>query len=437
MDTVQHCVVGPHSNGKLGLDCGCADAFNGSRKLLSNDSDSFHVDCHPAQCSIEHSNKKPGPACACKNGYSGDIAWNGPWESGDCLPAPCHVPNSNHEPGVGCRCKDGFSGTITWGGHVAYGSCMPAPCNIPNSNLEPGPGCRCKDGFQGEITWNGTSATGACEPVPCRVHHSDHALGAACRCLKGFFGRIVWSGPTFSGTCVPRPLCRLGDSLHVTRLTKGLLDTNNNTCQAGQTMLVHGHTEWVGTKALLRWTSANALPPAKCKVDWPEARHAVQLNNPDPKHFSLPSSCATTPGLPLCSSQIVYRVTIRNTSQYACNACKTSEHALTEFRGSRCGYDLIRWESLTISPGSPDACTCNLSLSCSELPSEELPRACIHSAEPAVLSLARSVGEDDAGKDVVGLYIFYETGDLLLTPSAELSRVHFSCRSSTAGCPEV
>eukprot|EP00439_Symbiodinium_sp_Y106_P082658 s585_g22.t1 len=207
--------------------------------------------------------------------------------------------------------------------------------------------------------------------------------------------------------CVPQPLCRSGEAFQVTRLTKGLVDSLNNTCEAGQAMLVHGHTElargsiskWV--KFSLRWTSAEAVPPAKCKV------------KPDPEHFSLTSWCATTPGQPLCSSQIVYTVTSRNTSLYACDGCKAPEHALTEFRGSRCGYDLIRWESLTVSAGSQNACTCNLSLNCSELPAEELPRACIHFAEPAVLSYG------DAKKDDKAFLIFYDTGELLATSSAD------------------
>ncbi|CAE7745822.1 dlc [Symbiodinium sp. CCMP2592] len=414
---------GHYSNRRAGPECGCLDAFNGSRtrrevpgqRVPSH----FWADCHPAECSIENSNMRSGPRCACLDGYEGSIRWKGPWESGECLPAPCNIHNSNYEPGRGCKCQDGFLGAIAWTGPLPSGSCRPAPCNILGSNLEPGRGCRCKDGFQGNITWNGSSATGACEPVPCRVLHSDHALGTSCRCLQGFYGHIVWRGPTFSGTCVPRPLCRLGDAFHVTRLLAGLLDTNNDTCQAGQFMLVHGHTEWVDAKSRLRWSSAKALPPARCKVEWPEAHYAVKFNNPDPEHFSLTSWCAATPGQPLCSSQIVYTVTTRNTSHYACDACKTLEPALTEFRGRRCGYDLIKWESFTISPGSFAACTCDLSLSCSEVPAEELPRACIHYAEPAVLSLARSVDENDAGKDVVGLYKFYEAGDLLLTRSAD------------------
>ncbi|CAE7941628.1 FP2 [Symbiodinium sp. KB8] len=130
---------------------------------------------------------------------------------------------------------------------------------------------------------------------------------------------------------------------------------------------------------------------------------------PDPEHFSLPRWCAATPGQPLCSSQILYTVTSRNASHYACDSCKTPEHALTEFRGGRCGYDLIQWESFTINPGSPDACTCKLSLSCSEVPADELPRACIQAAEPAVLSYGR------AGEDEQAVLIFHETGELLAT----------------------
>mmetsp|Transcript_20920 Transcript_20920/g.49669 ORF Transcript_20920/g.49669 Transcript_20920/m.49669 type:complete len:233 (+) Transcript_20920:1-699(+) len=166
-------------------------------------------------------------------------------------------------------------------------------------------------------------------------------------------------------------------------------------------MLVHGHRQVLprGSRTYMRfkmrWTSADALPPAKCKVV------------PDPEHFSLSSWCAATPGQPLCSPQIVYTVTSRNASHYACDGCKTPEHALTEFRGRRCGYDLIQWESFTINPGSPDACTCNLSLSCSEVPADELPRACILAAQPAALSLGY------AGKDADGFVMFHQTGELV------------------------
>ncbi|CAE7324324.1 Dll4 [Symbiodinium sp. CCMP2456] len=466
--------TGSHSTGKEGSSCGCTDGFfmNGSKEVLIGQSHqptygyarprkAVEVKCLPAACTIEHSNGKPGQDCACLDAYLGHISWEGPvpsghcrpspcgphrvpnsngkpgleckcsdgfsgqitwrsgYESGSCVPASCNIPNSNRKPGQACECEDGFIGEIVWREDVPSGSCKPAPCNIRNSNLKPGPDCRCKDGFQGDITWHGPLAAGACEPVPCRVLHSDHAPGPACRCLHGFFGSIVWSGVATSGGCEPRPLCGSEEeaALHVTRLTAGLVDGNNNTCTAGQAMLVHGHAVPVHssfTKFVLRWTSAHALPPAKCKVDWPEARHAVPFNNPDPKHFSLTSWCATTPGLPLCSSQIIYTVTTRGASHYACDACKTSEHVLTEFRGSRCGYDLIKWESLTISPGSPDACTCNLSLSCSKVPSEELPRACIHFAEPAVLSYSKR-DEDDEEKDSDAFLIFYETGEQLFS----------------------
>ena len=206
-----------------------------------------------------------------------------------------------------------------------------------------------------------------------------------------------------SGMCTPRPLCgsEQEEVLHVTRLVADLIDDSYNTCRAGQAMLVHGRTERIFDANLrLRWTFAEALPPAKCKVGWRDSKH-TGVNNPDPEHFSLTSWCSAMPGQPLCSSHIVYTVTTRNTSQYACDSCRTSEHALTEFRGSRCGYDLIKWESFTINPGSPNACECTLSLSCSELPSEELPRACIHFAEPAILF-------DDYGNYL----LFYETGEV-------------------------
>lgn len=192
----------------------------------------------------------------------------------------------------------------------------------------------------------------------------------------------------------------------MTRLTAGLVDANNNTCRAGQAMLVHGRPQLLRgrisryVKFKMKWTSADALPPAKCKVV------------PDPEHFSLSSWCVATPGQPLCSPQIVYTVTSRNASHHACDGCQAPEHALTEFRGSRCGYDLIKWESFTINPGSHDACTCNLSLSCSEVPADELPRACIQAAEPAVLSFGL------AGKDEERFFfIFHETGELLATSS--------------------
>ncbi|CAE7375717.1 NOTCH2 [Symbiodinium sp. CCMP2456] len=462
--------LGSHSNRKEGLGCGCEDGFqlNGSRVLLDQErawrkykksaSRAFEVNCVPAPCNIEHSNMKPGKECRCADGYygsvrwegadptgsckaascrkqnsnrkpgleckcsdgfAGQITWSGQWESGTCLPAPCNISNSNGKPGKACMCLDGFLGEIVWTDDTAHGSCKPAPCSIRNSNLQPGPDCQCKDGFRGSISWDGSLAKGACKLVPCRVLHSNFAPGPACRCLRGFFGRISWSGPNVTGLCAPRPLCRPGNSVYyITRLTAGLVDADNNTCRAGQAMLVRGNTEGVLGRYKLLWTSAHALPPAKCKLEW----LGLEAKNPDPKHFSLTSNCATTPGQPRCSSRIVYSATIRNTSYCACDASEASEHTLAEFRGSRCGYDLIKWESLTISPGSPDACTCNLSLPCSELPSEELPRACIHFAEPAVLSVSDLDDDDDEDDDVDAeeyFYIFYETGELLIA-SADL-----------------
>ncbi|CAE7224327.1 FP2 [Symbiodinium necroappetens] len=373
-----------NSTRQPGLQCQCKDAFSGEVQWHQSIASG---ECLPAACGVPYSTGV-GPDCKCMPGYDGNISWNGSEASGACAPAAGCADNVENSVGEGpqCKCKDGFTGKVLWQGAVPHGSCKAADCRIENSNLEPGPGCKCKDGYVGDIRWHGDRPSGSCTPAPCAIKNSNLEPGLGCRCKNGFQGEITWHGPSAAGTCEIVP-CRVLHSDHA--------------------MLVHGRPQLLnGTgrfssyvKHKMRWASADALPPAKCKVV------------PDPEHFSLSSWCAATPGQPQCSPRIVYTVTSHNASHYACDGCKTPEHALTEFRGSRCGYDLIKWESFTIKPGSPDACTCNLSSSCSEVPADELPRACIQAAEPAVLSL--SIGREDEER----FLIFHDTGELLATSS--------------------
>ncbi|CAE7867600.1 FP2 [Symbiodinium sp. KB8] len=310
--------------------------------------------------------------------------------------------NVENSVGEGCKCKDGYVGDITT--RVQVFGCVFWADHVDGRKAKG----QMPDGFVGKIVWKDDVPHGSCRTASEDISHGTvHQLQARVSPCPAMFSTLT---------------THQEEALHVTRLVADLTDDSYNTCRAGQAMLVHGHTYG---NLRLRWTFAEALPPAKCKVEWPDSH--IEVNNPDPEHFSLTSWCSAMPGQPFCWSPIVYTVTTRNTSQFACDSCKTSEHALTEFRGSRCGYDLIKWESLTINPGSPNACECNLSLSCSELPSEELPRACIHFAEPAILS-----------KDDGDYLVFYETGEVSQAiTSTELSFGAASCADDVDQADEL
>ena len=207
--TPAECTI-PNSIGQ-GLECRCADKFWGEIKwkgtLVSGK-------CVPAGCNFEHSNKKPGPDCACAFGYE-EISpivqtVNGlPYELfGVCHPIPCVGDSSNHQDGPGCRCADGYRGTIQHVTKVNFdvtkrssavdpartvfkADCwVPAKCDVENT-IGDGRECRCKDGYQGSVTWKGTSAFGACKPAHCSIDNSNRKPGPQCSCLDGYHGSIL------------------------------------------------------------------------------------------------------------------------------------------------------------------------------------------------------------------------------------------------------
>merc|ERR1711881_820529 len=157
--------------------------------------------CAPASCSMNNSNMQAGAACACTDGYSGQITWSRSTPSGICTAAKCEIEHSNGQRGAACACADGFRGAITWKDATPSGMCTAVACDITNSNMQAGPACSCADGFAGTIEWRGSTPSGTCTAVACSIENSNMQAGPACACAASYSGTITWDGATVSGTC--------------------------------------------------------------------------------------------------------------------------------------------------------------------------------------------------------------------------------------------
>ena len=190
----------PGSNGKAGAHCACKDGYVGD---VSWDGSAFYGTCVPASCNIEDSTQQPGPDCRCSDGFHGAIRWQGPIPNGLCAPAQCDIINSNRLPGKRCKCEDKYSGKIRWNRSTSHGTCQPAACNVTGSNRERGPACACTDGFEGRISWKGDNAKGPCRKASCSSILNTEGKGPSCRCRHGFVGDIAWHGAIPRGFCTP------------------------------------------------------------------------------------------------------------------------------------------------------------------------------------------------------------------------------------------
>ena len=144
----------PNSNKKPGPDCRCLYGFSGDF-YMRNWGTKVEGHCIALSCEGKFSNQKYGPNCACADGYNGTVVQYANWHTHEgalvadnCLPAACDVDGSIGD-GLECRCRDGFQGQITWEGPRAMGSCRPAPCSVANSNRKTGTDCKCLDGYDG------------------------------------------------------------------------------------------------------------------------------------------------------------------------------------------------------------------------------------------------------------------------------------------------
>ncbi|CAE7333455.1 Notch3 [Symbiodinium sp. CCMP2456] len=412
-----------NTNGKRGTACACRDGFLGN---ISWQGSVASGSCFPAPCMVENSDKIPGPDCRCLDGFAGIFAWKGSmpmatckpmpctgvnsnskvgpecdcldgfvgkrrlneWEDAyelDCRPALCTVENSNGQDGHGCGCKSGFMGTITWAGARPQGSCSPAPCVVPNSNRQPGLACKCGNGFRGKVTWRGRHPDGSCDAVRCRVSQSDFAPGPSCSCAEGFFGNITWFKESAAGDCRPLPVCS-EDIVHVTTSVVDVEDLHGKICRAGQGFTVRGST-CNQTTGAIQWIADESRPHGNCSWRWSGSEadchttaHTIRML----RGLKLPTHCSKHAARPRCSSQIEYVVTSPQASRYACgNVSLPDEYEIVTFRGHRCGYDLISWDTASITVLSK-TCTYKLSSACGDIPDgEQLPKSCRNSAEPA------------------------------------------------------
>ena len=465
-----------------GLECRCKDGYEG--KIAWNGSNAQGT-CEPAKCTVPNSNRAPGPKCRCNDGYYGKISWHESRHSGDCrqvfclgqfvnqkhgpecdcmdgyrvqnpaksrliehhalysnffltcVAAPCNIENSTKADGHQCQCLHGYEGSITWKGSKPVGTCRPAECTVSFSNKQAGRACRCDDGYTGAIVWNGSVASGTCTPVPCRVHHSDYAPGIACKCLDGFFGQIRWSGPNSSGTCQPLPVCS-GGIVHIAHLASQAHDPPGDGCEAHQPMVVRGavcnDVDADSGRGFIKWFSAESMLPS-CHRTFLELQS--QCGVPSTAFsgiLDLPTQCLKEPARPRCGSELAYPVAVRNASRYGCEDAH-NEYQWIEFRGQRCGYDLIQWEAaIARSPGpghkSQRCRTRSISAHCGATPMHEgLPAACVHLAEPAVF-------QDWQGRESTAtpsLFKFFDDGTGQLVNASRLG-LSFSTRCFRVAC---
>lgn len=303
-------------------------------------------------------------------------------------------------------------GTITWAGAKPQGSCSPAPCGVPNSNQRPGLACKCGNGFRGKVTWRGRHPDGSCDAVRCRVSQSDFAPGPSCSCAEGFFGNITWFHESATGDCRPLPVCS-EDIVHVTTSVVDVDDSHGKICRAGQGFTVRGST-CNQTTGAIQWIAAESRPHGNCSWRWSgseahchTAAHTVRML----QGLKLPTHCSKHAARPRCSSQIEYVVTSRQASRYACgNVSLPDEYEIVTFRGHRCGYDLISWDTASIIVLSK-TCTYKLSGACGDIPAgEQLPKSCRNSAEPAVFVWQHVDRMSETVK-------FFDDGSFTLEPS--------------------
>ncbi|CAE7890580.1 unnamed protein product, partial [Symbiodinium microadriaticum] len=454
-----------NSTKRPGPNCRCSDGYNGTIRFKKGVAEGS---CHPASCDITNSNRKLGTDCACKYGFYGSILWDGPEANGECIrrkcrqaegsnlkdgpecgckdgfageteevdtptcefahaedrrsqcrefwiheiwptcePAPCRIENSNGAAGPKCGCQDGYSGAIIWNGSRPEGSCQPSICNIPFSNQAPGPACQCLDGFGGQVRWRGAAISGECVPSACQIEHSDYGPGTSCQCSEGFYGTITWNGTIPTGKCLPLPMC--SEDIYMVGALKEISSDSDNRCKTGQSMLAHG---FVCDKmaGFIQWDLAESLPhTANCK--------SLQLNSSCGgllQNLDLPNMCRKSAAKPNCAPRIEYTVTTK-IGGYSCNEKPQEDRQLVTFVGQQCGYDLIKWASMSTSKG----CVHNFSLACgSTPPGEELPNSCTYAAEPAVFNARSSLSKDGA----TSMFKMFSSGKFAVSTGALASR---------------
>lgn len=274
--------IGKKLNGERGGACECRGGFEG---LPARHGDILtDVNCKRAKCNIPNSTGN-GPKCRCKDGFSGNITWEGAEAHGVCTPAPCAVPNSNMKAGLECECSDLYAGNITWNRSTHRGICAPRICLGNYTNLAPGPSCSCVDGYDGPIRPGQVDGqpvlVAECEPIPCTRGNSDRQPGPLCKCLDGFVGKIVWEGKVPYGTCKAAP-CNIENS--------NLMNGPQCECMPG----FDGVIRWFGERSLGKCT------PLPCKGDnvngvaGPGCRCAdgfigeIQRRKEDEVHTTLP-----------------------------------------------------------------------------------------------------------------------------------------------------
>lgn len=209
----------PNTTGD-GPHCRCKDGFQGE---INWEGVVPTGHCKPAPCKVLNSNQMPGLECACLRGTVGNISWDRMRAFGPCKNIKCSGAYMNGVEGPDCRCADGYYGNLfpsalyidpegkEFGPHEWKGACTPARCTVENSNGVPGLLCQCRSGYAGDIFWNGSVSQGNCTPALCSIPNSNKEKGLDCKCTSGYIGHITWSGRVPSGTCRAAP-CRVPQS---------------------------------------------------------------------------------------------------------------------------------------------------------------------------------------------------------------------------------
>ena len=160
-------------------------------------------------CTIGNTNRKPGAACKCLDGFDGKITWDGTKHSGICT-APkysypyatsyylyaenmrneCTNPPTNPTNGnVEFSNANKYNSVATFTCQTGYtlNAVQPITCSATAPNMP----------------WPTPTISPECTlPVPdCTIDNSNKQLGSECKCVPGFTGDITWDGSAYSGTC--------------------------------------------------------------------------------------------------------------------------------------------------------------------------------------------------------------------------------------------
>ena len=217
-------------------------------------------------------------------------------------------------------------------------------------------------------------------------------------------------GREVSGMCMPQPTCS-AEIVYMAALTVPLKDESGRRCAPDEFLIFKGHPcedFGAGEQAAIKWTFAESPASGGCKFEWPRASCGIL-----PKRLKsrltpgLPSSCLQEPAKPRCSDDISYMITANRELQVSFESAEGVQ--MVEFRGRRCGYDLIEWHSWR-SVSRRDAPWHSFQLGCGQVSiHQQLPTSCVYVLEPAIFEIYMD--------NVKWIHKYFDNGEMTVSDS--------------------